>query len=97
METAGLIQLLSIFAWFPVAVLLALLTLIARFYQKQTGESTYYPVFGVPIVCFGLAAAQQARTNQLFSDPLSDLLLFGGGVVLVALCLRLYNKMTSGR
>ena len=97
METASLIQLLTIFAWFPVAVLLAILMLIARFYQKQTGELTYYPLFGVPIVCFGLAAAQQARTSQLFSDPISDLLLFGGGVLLVVLCLWLYHKMTSGR
>ena len=97
METASLIQLLSIFAWFPVAVLLALLTLIARFYQKQTGEATYYPLFAVPIVCFGLAAAQQTRTNRIFTDPIGDLLLFLGGVVLVILCLWLYHKMTSGR
>jgi hypothetical protein len=97
METASLVQLLSIVAWFPVAVLLALFMLIARFYQKQTGELTYFPLFGVPIVCFGLAAAQEARTNQIFSDPIGDVLLFAGGVILVVLCVLLYRKMTSGR
>jgi len=53
MDVARLNQVLAIFAWFPLAVLLAIVLLIARFYQRLTGENTRYPLYAAPILLFG--------------------------------------------
>jgi len=92
-----LIQFLTIYAWFPLAVLLAILLMVARFYQKLTGEPTYYALYGVPIILFGLAAAQYARIGQASGDPAADLLLALAGGILLWLCVSLYRRMTAGR
>jgi len=90
-------QALTIFSWFAVAILLLLLLLIARFYQNVSQERTYYWVFGLPIVIFGLGAARYAFLDRVGGDPLGDLLWFSGGILLAAMCVYLYNLMTQGR
>jgi Flp pilus assembly protein TadB len=97
MSALNLNQLLMIYVWFPLAVLLAIMLLVARFYQNLTGESTRYYLFGVPIVLFGLASAHYANIDQVIGDPTGDLLLFLGGTVLIILCVVLYRQMTTGR
>jgi hypothetical protein len=97
MTIATVNQLLTIYNWFPIAILLTLLLMIGRFYQKLTGENTHYRWFVLPILLFGAAAVHFARLNQVLGNPLGDLLLFVGGVVFIWLCVLLYHRMTQGR
>ena len=90
-------QALTLYIWFTLTVLLALLLMIARFYQNVSKERTYYEVFALPIVIFGIASARNAFIDRLSGDVLADSLWFVGGALLVALCVYLYNLMISGR
>ena len=90
-------QLLTIFAWFLVTILLAFLLLIARFYENVSQERTHYWMFGLPVIVFGLASARYAFINQSAGDLLGDGLWFVGGVILAGLCVYLYRLMTAGR
>jgi hypothetical protein len=90
-------QFLMLYIWFPLAALLFLLLLIARFYEKFSGEQTYFRVFSLPIVLFGAATVRYASLNRMAGDGLADSLMAVGGVVLIALCLFLYRRMTAGR
>jgi Na+/H+ antiporter NhaC len=92
-----MIQFLMIYAWFPLAVLLAILLMVARFYQNLTGEQTRYALYGLPIILFGLGAAEYARIARASGDPVADLLLALGGGILLWLCVTLYRRMTAGR
>lgn len=97
METISLTQLLTIFAWFFLALLLAFFMLIGRFYQKLTQEQTYYQWFAVPILLFGAAAAHYAGLNRAMGDVFGDVMLALGGGILIVLCVHLYRLMTTGR
>lgn len=97
MDIAQLNQILMVYTWFPLSAVLAILLLIARFYQKQTGESTRYVLFVVPVVCFGLAVVVNSRADQIVGSALGNALMMVGGVVLASLCWTLYRSMTTGR
>ena len=88
-------QILTIFSWFVLTVLIAFLLLIARFYQNVSGERTHFWGFIVPIIFFGLASARYAFIDQISGDLFGDMLLFIGGVTLGGLCLWLYRLMTQ--
>jgi hypothetical protein len=90
-------QMLTIFTWFLIAILLAILLLIARFYENVSKERTYFWAFGAPILIFAAASVRYAFNNQVGGDPVSDLLWFVGGLMLIGMCLYLYNLMTRGR
>jgi|SRR5450432_948710 hypothetical protein len=90
-------QVLTIFSWFAVTILLVLLLLIARFYQNVSGERTHFWVFSLPVVVFGLAAARYSFVDQLNGDALGDVLWLLGGLLLAGMCIYLYNVMTAGR
>ncbi len=90
-------QALSILTWFLITVLLVFLLLIARFYQKMTGERTYFWSFGAPIVLFGVAAARDAFNDRVGGDGVSNVMWFAGGVMLAGMCIYLYNLMTANR
>ena len=90
-------QFLTIFTWFPLAALMSVLMLIARFYQKQSGENTHYPWFLVPIILYGAAAARASSAGLAFGDPLAAAFMFCGGISLAVLCLILFRQMTLGR
>jgi hypothetical protein len=88
-------QALALLNWALIATLIVLLLLIARFYQKTSGKTTYYWVFGLPIVLFGVASVRGAFLNQLGGDPLSDSLWACGGAVLVVMCILLFRLMSD--
>jgi hypothetical protein len=94
---ASVTQFLTLYVWFPLAVLLLFLLLIARFYQRFSGERTYYQVFLLPMLCFGAATARYASLGTIAGDPLADLMLAVGGASLTVLCLFLYWLMTRNR
>jgi len=89
-------QFLVIYAWFPLASLLGMLLLVARIYQKFSGQRTYYWLFLVPVVLFGVAAVRDAGSPSQ-PDVLVALLSFSGGVVLMGLSLLLAYLMLSNK
>jgi hypothetical protein len=86
-----------LYTWFPLAALLFLLLLIARFYEKFSGEQTYFKFFTMPIVLFGAATVRYASINRMAGDIWADVLMGMGGVILMVMCLLLYRRMTAGR
>ena len=97
MSDISLHQFLTIYAWFGLATLLFLLALIARFYERLSGQRTYYQLFAVPILAFAGAAIRFSSRNQVTGDAWGELLLLLTGTSLAMLCLHVYRLMTSGR
>ena len=86
-----------LYIWFPLAALLFLLLLIARFYEKFSSEQTFFKLFTLPIVFFGAATVRYASINHMAGDTWADVLLALGGAVLLVMCVFLYRRMTAGR
>ena len=86
-----------LFSWFVLAGLLIFLLLIARFYQRTSGESTYFRLFSLPIILFGSATVRYASINQIAGDGVGDMLYIVAGTILVIQCLFLYRIMTRNR
>lgn len=97
MGAVSLSQFLTLYAWFPLAILLVFLLLIARFYQRFANEKTFFRLFIAPVVLFGLATVRYSSLDQVAGDSLGDLLLAAGGSVLIVLCLLLYRQMLRNR
>jgi phosphoglycerol transferase MdoB-like AlkP superfamily enzyme len=97
MDNLSLHQLLTIFSWFGLSVVLFLLALIARFYEELSSQRTYYQFFAIPVLAFAGATVRFSQLDQVTRDVWGDLCLLVGGVSLAALCLHVYRLMTSGR
>jgi hypothetical protein len=95
--SVSLNQFLLLYAWFPLAALIFFVLLIARFYQKFSGERTYFIVYIVPLVLFGAAAVRYASIDQITGDLLGDLLSGMAGIILISLSLLLIRLMMAGR
>ena len=88
---------LTLYNWGVVAVLLIFQFLIARFYDKKSGQRTYYALFLVPALLFLVVAARYAFwVGDLAGDVWSDSLLFLGGGILVTLSAFLFRLMMGG-
>ena len=95
---AILARLLLAYIWIGVALLLLLLYEIARFYQRTSGQRSFYRGFLIPALCFLLAAGRYVLAASDFTgDAVGDLFLFGGGVILILLGHYLLRLMTGGR
>lgn len=97
MAAASISQFLTLFAWFPLSLVLLLLLLIARYYQRISGEPTYFRWYLLPIIGFGGAMLRYASLNVLMGDVLADGLFIASGLTLVALATLLYRRMLAGR
>jgi hypothetical protein len=97
MESVSAHQFLTIYTWFALTALVFLMALIARFYERLSGERTYFRYFSVPIVAFAGATVRMVGTDQVVGDMWADAFLLIGGMALAALCLHMYRLMTSGR
>ncbi len=86
-----------LYMWFPLAAFLFLLLLIARFYERFSGEQTFFRFFVFPIVFFGIATVRYASINRMAGDGWGDVMMAIGGAFLAALCVFLYRRMTAGR
>lgn len=95
MNVFSLHQFLVLFAWFPLAALLLLMLLIGRFYQKFSGERTYYRLYVIPLVLFGAGSVRSAGISPNTPDMLVNILSFLAGAVLLVLAVRLYQRMLS--
>jgi hypothetical protein len=92
----SLYQALTIFGWFPLAFTLATLLLIARFYERFSAAPTYWRLYTLPIVGYGLAHVREAAL-ALPEDPFADLVQAASGVLLLLLVIRLSALMLRHR
>lgn len=68
--------------------------LIARFYQRFSGERTFYQLYLLPMLLFGIQAVQEAKVAQ---DWVTNLLAAAAGLMLLGLSGWLYWRMMAGR
>lgn len=71
--------------------------LIARFYQNFSGERTFYALYLLPLVLFGVTAVRYASIDQVQGDILGDALSAVAGIMLTVLSLYLLRQMMAGR
>jgi len=88
-------QFLTIYTWFPLAALILFLFLIARFYEKFSGQKTYFRLFILPIVFFGASAVRSASNDVITEDVAASLLAAAGGLSLLFLTINLSLKMLN--
>lgn len=97
MDTVSLNQFFLIFTNFCYIALVAILALIARFYEHFTGTPTYFRYYLLPIALSAAATVRYASLDQWAGDALGDFLMFANGSSLSALCYHLYHQMTRGK
>jgi peptidoglycan/LPS O-acetylase OafA/YrhL len=95
MDTAT--RVLTVYSGALAAVLLGFLFLIARFYERTSGERSHYRWFLAPAGLFLIAAARYAITGGYTGDPFGDLCLLLGGISLIALGYFLSRLMMGRR
>lgn len=93
MTSISLNQLLVIYAWFPLAVLILFAFLIARFYEKFSNKRTYFRLYLIPVLLFAISAVRYASVDSTIGDPLGDILVGIAGFMLAILGIRLYWLM----
>jgi len=87
-------RLVILYGWFLLVGLIVFLMLIARFYQRFSGEKTHFRLYLLPMLLFG---AQAVRQTNFPHDALGNLFAAVGGAILLALSIFLYWRMTAGR
>ena len=90
-------NILTIFTWGGVSILLLFLFVIARFFERKSSRSSYYPLFLFPIVLFLGSAIRYIITDDFVGDPWADLGRVLGGVMVCGLGIFLLNLMTGDR
>ena len=83
---------LTLIAWVLSAALIWILMLIARYFQRLSGQQTHARLLAIPILCFGLAALRTISINSP-ADPLADVFGCVGGLSLIGLTLSIYYTM----
>lgn len=91
-------NVLTIYTWGIVCMLLFFLFSIARFYEKKSGLRSYYLSFFGPMILFALAAIRYIFLMPYIAGDLwGDLMRFLGGLMLGGFGLFLLKLMTGGR
>jgi hypothetical protein len=89
---------LGIYSWGIIGILIALLGRIAFFYEKTSGQKVGYYFLLLPAVLLAAGAIWYLTGDVEFTgEPIGDLLLFGGGVLLCLFGGRLQESMTGKR
>ena len=91
-------QMLTIYSWALIGVLIVFLWRIAYFYQKASAERLRYRLLVIPSLLFATGALWHIIAGEEFiRQPIGDALLCSGGVTLVLFGSRLQELMTGGR
>lgn len=93
MDAIALHQFLALYSWFPWVAILAFMLLIARFYQRFSGQRTYFWLFIAPMILSGIYAVRYASQERISGDALLTLFSVLGGVLLLLLVLNLQHRM----
>ena len=86
-------QIFALYTWFPLAIILAVFLLIARFYERFSNRHTYYWFYTVPIVFYGLSAVRYAGVERVVGDFWGDVFASMAGIIFLALSTRLFWMM----
>jgi hypothetical protein len=90
--------ILAIWSWVVIGVLVVFLWRIAYFYQKMSGQQVGYYLLIVAILLLVIGAVLYLIFDVGFTgEPVADLLLFGGGLLLFVFGGRLQELMTGER
>lgn len=90
--------ILAIYAWAAIGMLLVFLGRIAYFYEKTSGQRVGYYLLPIPaLLLIAGAVWYLVRDVGFTGQPIADLLLFGGGVLLGLFGSRLHELMTGER
>ena len=95
MSNVSLHQFLVLYTWFPLAALLLFMLLIARFYQKFSGEETYFRLYAVAVIIFGIVAVRYASAGVTLGEWLIDFFSALGGILLLFLSYILDRRMLT--
>jgi hypothetical protein len=89
---------LNLYTWGAVCLLVLALYKIAQFYEKKSGQRSYYPAFLVAVVFFIIAAIRYAPLSPVITgDVWGDIARFLGGSIVIVFGLLLLRLMTGGR
>ncbi|MGJ3237675.1 MAG: hypothetical protein ACFE0Q_03115 [Anaerolineae bacterium] len=95
-DLSSLHQFLVLYTWFPLAILLAFLLLIARFYQKFSGEQTFYWGYMLVIALYGALFVRIASAGMLITDIIADVIsLVAGGLLVSLVCLLAFRMLSQ--
>lgn len=97
MNPLALHQFFVLYLWFVTAALLLFMASIARFYQRFSGKRMFAVWYAVPTVLFAASAVRYARHDLTTQDAATDLLLGLGGLILLALSVRLSWVMLNAK
>lgn len=87
--------LLSLVTGLAALLLAGLLMLIARFYERTSGEATGYLSFALPGLLLFAASGWELIVRESGAEILPTALRFIGGTLLIILCSRLFRQMTA--
>jgi hypothetical protein len=88
--------ILSIYAWVVVGALSFFLWRIAEFYERASGQRVGQRFLALPAVLLAAGVIWYILHNSDFvGQPLGDLLLFSGGILLLLFSNRLEKLMTG--
>jgi len=95
----GVIQtVLAVYAWIVIGTLLVFLGRVAYFYEKTSGQRVGYYILVLPALLLAAGAIWYLVSNREFiGQPIGDMLLCVGGVLLCLFGARLQELMTGER
>jgi len=89
---------LAVYAWAVIGMLIVFLWRIAYFYEENSGQRTNYYFLLLPTLLLVAGAIWYiARNREFIGQPIGDLLLCIGGVLLCLFGFRLQELMTGER
>lgn len=90
--------ILAIYSWGVIGVLLVFLWRIAYFYEETSGQRVpHYALVFPSLLLVASVVWYLIRDVEFTGQPIGDLLLFVGGVLLLAFGSRLQELMTGER
>jgi hypothetical protein len=92
-----LVDVLSLFTWGGVSVLLFFLFAIARFFERKSSRESFYSLFLFPIVFFMASAVRYIIVGDFVGDLWGDVGRILGGLLVCGLGFWLLKLMTGGR
>jgi hypothetical protein len=92
-----LANVLALYTWGGVSVLLVFLFAIARFFERKSSRKSFYPLFLLPILLFMGSAIRYIVVGDVVGDLWGDLGRILGGVLVCGLGFYLLKLMTGGR
>jgi hypothetical protein len=90
--------ILTYYTWGVVCILLYFLFVVAQFYERKSGQRSYYLAFLAAMALLAIAAVRYAAlAPAITGDDWGDLLRLAGGLILMIFGLLLLKFMLGGR